>query len=44
VVLVGLEDHAVTGPDDFDRTAAPLDEPDALGDVDRLAERVRVPR
>ncbi len=37
VVLVGLEEDAVTGTDDLDRATAPLDEPDALGDVDRLA-------
>ena len=44
VVLAGLEEHAVAGTDDLDRLPAALAEPDALGDVDGLAERVGVPR
>src|SRR3954451_10134815 len=44
VVLVGLEEDTVAGADDLDGAAAPLDAPDALGDVDGLPERVRVPR
>src|SRR3954454_2992667 len=43
VLLVGLEQHAVTGPDDLDRAASALAEPDALGDEDCLAERVAMP-
>src|SRR2546423_1867916 len=44
VVLARLEEHAVAGPDDLHGTAAPLRETHALGDVNRLAVRVRVPR
>src|SRR5271155_1424419 len=44
VLLPGLEQDPVTGADDLDRAAPALAEPDALGDEDRLAERVRVPR
>src|SRR5215218_11492208 len=44
VVLAGLEEHAVAGPDDLDRPALALAEPRALGDEDRLAVGVRVPR
>jgi hypothetical protein len=43
VVLVGLEEDAVAGPDDLDRAALALAQADALGDEDRLAVRVRVP-
>src|SRR3954466_9368149 len=43
VVLAGLEEDAVAGVDRFDRAAFALTEPDALGDEDRLAVRVRVP-
>lgn len=42
VVLAGLEDDAITGTDHLDGTAATLAEPDPLGDVDRLTERMRV--
>jgi hypothetical protein len=41
--LAGLEEHAITGPDDLDRAAAALAEPDTLGDIDRLAEGMGVP-
>ena len=44
VVLAGLEEDAVAGPDHLDRAAAPLREADALEHPDRLAVRVRVPR
>ena len=44
VLLARLEEHAVAGTDHLDRPAAPLREADALGDVDGLAVRVRVPR
>jgi hypothetical protein len=44
VLLARLEVHPIAGADHFDRAAAPLREPDALEDVDRLAVRVRVPR
>src|SRR5215213_2477294 len=44
VVLAGLEEHAVAGPDDLDRAAFALAEADALGDEDRLAVRMGVPR
>src|SRR3954470_16880016 len=43
VVLARLEEHAVAGPDDFDRAALALAEPDALDDEDRLAVRMGVP-
>src|SRR4051794_23031712 len=43
VILAGLEVDAVAGADDLDRSLAALAEPHALGDPDRLAERVRVP-
>src|SRR3954453_19931125 len=43
VVLAGLEEDAVAGADDLDRSALALAEADALGDEDRLAVRVRVP-
>src|SRR5215217_2087292 len=43
VVLARLEEHAVTGVDDLDRPSAALAAPDALGDVDGLAEGVGVP-
>jgi hypothetical protein len=42
VLLAG--EHAVSGTDDLDRTAAPLAQPNPLGDPDGLAVRVRVPR
>jgi hypothetical protein len=38
VVLAGLEEDAVAGPDLLDRAAAALAEADALGYVDRLPE------
>jgi hypothetical protein len=43
VVLARLEEDPVPGPDHFDRATLALAEPDALGDPDRLAARVRVP-
>src|SRR5919204_4527815 len=43
VVLARLEEDAVARADDLDRAAAPLAQADALGDVDGLAVRVRVP-
>src|SRR5262249_6868902 len=43
VVLAGLEEHSVAGPDLLHRPALALAAPDALGDEDRLAVRVRVP-
>src|SRR3954466_3319206 len=43
VVLAGLEEHAVAGPDLLDRAALALAEPDAFGDEDRLSVRVGVP-
>jgi len=39
----GLEPDPVAGPDLLDRGALALAEPEALGDEDRLAERVGVP-
>ena len=44
VILPRLEEHAVAGPDDLDRPAAPLCEPHAFDDVDRLAVRMGMPR
>ena len=43
VVLAGLEEHAVAGADLLYRAALALAEADALGDIDRLPERVGVP-
>src|SRR5436190_14861146 len=43
VVLARLEEDAIAGPDQLDRAALALAEPDALGDPDRLAVRMRVP-
>src|SRR5207244_7541845 len=43
VLLVGLEQHSVTGPDDLDRPAAALAQADALGDEGGLAQWVTVP-
>src|SRR5581483_9846256 len=43
VLLAGLEVDAVAGADQLDRPAAALAAPDALGDVDRLPERMGVP-
>ena len=43
VVLAGLEEDAVARADLLDRAALALAEADALGDEDRLAERVGVP-
>src|SRR5829696_3209681 len=40
VVLSGLEEHRVVGPDDLDLSAAALAEPHALGNVDGLPEGV----
>jgi hypothetical protein len=42
VILPRLEEDAVAGPDHLDLTAAALTEADALGDEDRLPERVSV--
>src|SRR5439155_18442068 len=44
VLFAGLEEDAVTGADDLERTAAALRATDALEDVDRLAVGVGVPR
>src|SRR6266852_6187541 len=44
VLLTRLEEHPIAWPDHLDRTSPPRCETDALGDVDRLAVRVRVPR
>jgi hypothetical protein len=44
VVFTGLEEHAVDGADHLDRAAFALAEADALGDEDRLAVGVGVPR
>src|SRR3954451_8408510 len=44
VVLARLEEDAVAGADDLDRAAFTLAQADALGDPDRLAVRVDVPR
>src|SRR3954449_400980 len=44
VVLAGLEEDAVAGPDDLDRAALALAEAGTLGDVDGLAVRMGVPR
>src|SRR4051794_13767523 len=44
VVLVGLEEDAVARADDLHLAALALAEADALGDEDRLAVRVGVPR
>ena len=43
VVLAGLEEHAIAGADGLDRPTLALARADALGDEDRLAERVGVP-
>ena len=43
VLLAGLEEDAVAGPDHLDRPAFALAEADALGDPDRLAARMGVP-
>ena len=43
VFLAGLEEDAIAGPNLLDWPATPLAPADALGDVDRLAERVGVP-
>src|SRR4051812_5506176 len=42
VLLVGLEQDAVTGADDLDRATPALAQADALGDEDGLAQRVAV--
>src|SRR3954454_11231469 len=44
VVLARLEEDAVAGADLLDRAALALTQADPLGDEDRLAVRVRVPR
>src|SRR5438309_799369 len=44
VLLSRLEEHAIAWPDDLDRSALPLTQPDTFGHVDRLPVRVRVPR
>src|SRR3954467_1128605 len=44
VVLAGLEEDAVAGPDDLDRAAFALTEAGTLGDIDGLAVRMGVPR
>src|SRR3954464_4148761 len=43
VFLVGFEQDAVAGADDFDGSAAALAQADAFGDEDGLAEWVAVP-
>src|SRR5829696_6154191 len=43
VVLAGLEEDAVAGPDLLKGAALALAQADAFGDEDRLAVRVRVP-
>src|SRR5690242_11492603 len=43
VVLTGLEEDAVAGPDDLDGAALALAQADALRDEDRLAVGVGVP-
>src|SRR5690242_4039059 len=43
VVLAGLEEDAVAGPDDLDGAALALAQADALRDEDRLAVGVGVP-
>src|SRR3954469_8758120 len=43
VVLARLEEDAVAGADDLDRTVLALAEADALGDPDRLPARMGVP-
>ena len=43
MLLVGLEEDAVTGADDLDGPDAALAEAHAFGDEHRLAERVPVP-
>jgi len=43
MVLSRLEEDSVAGADLLDRAALALAAADALGDEDRLAERVRVP-
>ena len=44
VVLTGFEEHAVAGADHLDRAIAALAAADPLEDVDRLADRVGMPR
>jgi len=44
VILARLEEDAVAGSYQLDRTAALLREADAFENVDRLAVRVRMPR
>jgi hypothetical protein len=44
VLLPRFEEDAVAGPDDLDRTTAPLRQAHTLEHVDRLTVRVRVPR
>src|SRR5690606_21035255 len=44
VMLSGFEEDAVARQYLLDRAAAALDPPSALGDVDGLAVRVRMPR
>src|SRR3954464_388628 len=43
VVLAGLEEHAVTGPDLLNRSALSLAQPDALRNEDRLTVGMGVP-
>src|SRR5436190_953396 len=43
VVLARLEEDAVAGADNLDLAATALTEPDAIGDVDVLAERMLMP-
>src|SRR5579884_224346 len=43
VVLIRLEEDAVSGTDHLDRPTAALTEADPLGDPDRLAVRMGVP-
>jgi len=44
VDLIGVEAHGVPRAQRLGRLAGDLEEPDALGHVDGLPERVRVPR
>src|SRR3954471_87027 len=43
MVFAGLEEHAITGPNDLDLPAAALTPADSLGHVDGLAIRMDVP-
>jgi len=43
MILARLEEHTVTGTDDFDRPTLALADAKALGHVDGLADRMGVP-